>query len=154
MATNEPMSDERLAGLAERVKNIRHMQQVGPRNLSNLERWQLQSIAVAYADDVSDLLAENDRLRAREQALEAENAAMRPIVEAVADIENSDGSACYVTCDLTLFDAELDPPDDVRHNEPCLIEQARVFVAAHPATRPRTRERQQRVRGNEHDHQQ
>ena len=81
MATNEPMSDERLAGLAERVKNIRHMQQVGPRNLSNLERWQLQSIAVAYADDVSDLLAENDRLRAREQALEAENAAMRPIAE-------------------------------------------------------------------------
>ena len=128
MATNEPMSDERLAGLAERVKNIRHMQQVGPRNLSNLERWQLQSIAVAYADDVSDLLAENDRLRAREQALEAEIAAMRPMVEAVAGmsnvLEDENGQHCCAVA--------YGPMDGYIHEPHCIVTQARAFVAAHP----------------------
>lgn len=107
---NEPITSERLSGLAARVENIRHMQQVGPRNLSDMEHWQLQSIAVAYADDVSDLLVEVDRLRAREQALAAENAAMRPIVEALAKWGIGG-----------MMPAEF-------------YHQARAFVAAYPAT--------------------
>ncbi len=73
-----------------------------------------------------------DQAREIEQ-LKAEIAAMRTIVESVADIENSDGSACYVTCDLTLYDSKS-PDEGTHHNEPCLIEQARAYLAAHPAT--------------------
>ena len=63
-----PLADEQLAEISARAKNIGEIRAVGPRNLSDLERGQLQAIAVAYADDVSDLLAEAERLRAREVA--------------------------------------------------------------------------------------
>ena len=110
MATNEPMTDARLAEISARVKNAWAIQAVGPANMGDLEPWQLQSIAVAYVDDVADLIAENDRLRAREQALATENAAMRPVVEALAKWGIGGGL-----------------PVEFYH-------QARAFVAAHPDT--------------------
>ena len=60
---SEPMGDERLTELQARVKNCWEMQAVGPDNLGDLEPQQLQAIAVAYVDDVADLLAEVERLR-------------------------------------------------------------------------------------------
>lgn len=123
MATNEPMTDERLSEIRARVKNAWAIQAVGPANMGDLEPWQLQSIAVAYVDDAADLLDEVDRLRAREQALAAENAAMRPIVEAVANLADNS----YGVCVVCGFDS-----DD--HGPGCPAEQARAVVAAHPAT--------------------
>ena len=68
MATNEPMTDERLSEIRARVKNAWAIQALGPANMGDLEPWQLQSIAVAYVDDVADLLDEVERRRAREAA--------------------------------------------------------------------------------------
>ena len=148
---SEPMTDERLSEIRARVKNAWAIQAVGPANMGDLEPWQLQSIAVAYVDDVADLLdevdrlraevdegnaalheqiqawmgqkAEVDRLRARELGLAAENAAMRPIVEAVANLADNS----YGVCVVCGFDS-----DD--HGPGCPAEQARAVVAAHPAT--------------------
>lgn len=150
MVTNEhePMSDERLAGMAARVENIRHMQDIGPRNLSDLEDWQLQAIAVAYADDVTDLLAEVERLRANEnhlttqlhltqmrelndadkiERLRAENAAMRPFVEAIVDYA---GLKRYA--DLCEWCGEQGQSTD-RHTAECPVTAAVAFLAQHPA---------------------
>lgn len=79
--------------------------------------------APTRGDDLA-LLHEVERLR-------AEVAAMRPIVEAVAEIDNSDNSACYVTCDLTLYDSEA-PNEGIRHNAPCVIVQACSYIIEHP----------------------
>lgn len=67
------------------------------------------------------LLTEVDRLRAREQALEAENAAMRPMVEALSCL-NEAGSRIEPAA--VYYALEVEP----------LIEEAQQFVAAHPTS--------------------
>ena len=64
--------------------------------------------------------AEVDRLRAREQALADENAAMRPMVEALSCL-NEAGSRIEPAA--AYYALEVEP----------LIEEAQQFVAAHPA---------------------
>ena len=141
---SEPMTDERLSEIRARVKNAWAIQAVGPANMGDLEPWQLQSIAVAYVDDVADLLAEVDRLRAAYESVDnagqalmiayervrAENAAMRPVVEAVALRE-------MVT---TYLPATSGPPlaqcawcrarhqnsSRIRHHDDCPVVKARL----------------------------
>jgi len=67
-------------------------------------------------------------------ALLAEIAAMRPIVEAVADIENSDGSACLQLCDTMYLTTPTESAWRVQHRANCVIEQARAYVAQHPTS--------------------
>ena len=80
---------------------------------------------------ILELRAEVDRLRAREQALVAENAAMRPVVALVAR-----GCVDEATTGFPEFIVALDGDDSASEiaNAESLIEQARAFVAAHPAT--------------------
>ncbi len=126
MATNEPMTDKRLAEIQARVKNAWAMQAVGPANFGELKRSQLQSIAVAYVDDVADLLAEVERLR-------AENAAMRMIVEAMAkEVEprwyNEAGKWGCEFCTEESYNKRL-----FVHSNACPVTKARACVAQHPA---------------------
>ena len=75
--------------------------------------------------------AEVDRLRAREQALEAENAAMRPIVAAVAEHIGASVSDDFRLCSFCANGAIESRV--IYHSDDCEVEQARAFVAAHPA---------------------
>ena len=109
-------------------------------------------------DRLEELERENDLLRAREQALEAENDAaiddlkwqrdinqqlgaeneqkqtmidaMRPVVEAVANSDNDEDRVCFELCAFELVSSA----GLLRHTQPCVVQQARAFVAAHPAT--------------------
>ena len=80
------------------------------------------------------LLDEIERQRAVIAEQQAEIAAMRPIVEAVADIEKSDGSACLQLCDTMYLTTPTESAWRVQHRANCVIEQARTFVAQHPAS--------------------
>ena len=103
MVTNEPMTDEQLDDIDEMLHDGDELP---------------HDVAVRLANEV-------DRLRAREQALAAENAAMRPIVEAVAiGSVIATGSANTRITGPVLFNAFADMP--------ALHEQARAFIAAHP----------------------
>jgi len=75
-------------------------------------------------DRLEELEKENHRLR-------AEVSAMRPIVEAVADIENSDGIACLQLCDTMYLTTPTERAWRVQHRANCVIEQARAYVAQH-----------------------
>ena len=75
-----------------------------------------------------------DTKQAEVERLRAEIAAMRPVVEAVADIENSDGSACLRLCDTMFLTTPTESAWRVQHRANCVIEQARAYVAQHPAT--------------------
>lgn len=73
---------------------------------------------------IQRLIAENATLTERVKALEAENAAMRPVVEAVANTHSR--LHCALGCRVNdRWNTEFHAPD-------CLITQARAFVAAHP----------------------
>jgi len=63
-----------------------------------------------------------------------EIAAMRTIVEAVAEAHDND-DVCPVLCSLTFFDSAEPDADYPRHDEPCVGEQARAYLAAHPAVK-------------------
>ena len=65
------------------------------------------------------------------ERLRAEVSAMRPIVEAVADIENSDASACLQLCDTMFLTTPTESAWRVQHRANCVIEQARAYVAQH-----------------------
>jgi len=79
------------------------------------------------------LLMEHERQRAVIAEQQAEIAAMRPVVEAVADIENSDASACLQLCDTMYLTTPTESAWRVQHRANCVIEQARAYVAQHPA---------------------
>ena len=96
---------------------------------ANIGAWDAMMANVAGQPEIEQLRAEVDRLRTREQALEAENAAMRPIVEAVAGmsnvLEDENGQHCCAVA--------YGPMDGYIHEPHCIVTQARAFVAAHPA---------------------
>ena len=110
MAGNEPMSDARLAEIRAREPievAVNHNITSGG-YLSVDEAAQLQVIMI----DRDDLLIEVKRLR-------AENAAMRPIVEAVAaPLETAREHVCM-----------CEGPYDGPHEPHCIVAQARAFVA-------------------------
>jgi len=74
-----------------------------------------------------------DTKQAEVERLRAEIAAMRPVVEAVADIENSGASACLQLCDTMYLTTPTESAWRVQHRANCVIEQARAYVAQHPA---------------------
>ena len=114
----------------------------------NIGAWDAMMAKVAGMPEIEQLVAEVDRLRAREQALQLqldamssllldvqrdcvaarqEANAMRPIVEAVAiGSIIATGSANTRITGPVLFNTFADMST--------LLEQARAFVAAHPAT--------------------
>ena len=66
----------------------------------------------------------NQQLGEENERLRAENAAMRPVVEAVANTHSR--LHCALGCRVNdRWNTEFHAPD-------CLITQARAFVAAHP----------------------
>lgn len=71
---DEPLSDDRWAELQWKLEQLRDAREYGKMNTYDLAG------ALPDDNDYSDLIGEISRLR-------AENAAMRPIVEAVANIE-------------------------------------------------------------------
>jgi len=85
-------------------------------------------------DRLEELERENHRQRAVIAEQQAEIAAMRPIVEAVADIENSDASACLQLCDTMYLTTPTESAWRVQHRANCVIEQARAYVAQHPTS--------------------
>ena len=97
---------------------------------ANIGAWDAMMANVAGQPEIEQLRAEVDRLRTREQALEAENAAMRPIVEAVAGmsnvLEDENGQHCCAVA--------YGPMDGYIHEPHCIVTQARAFVAAHPTS--------------------
>lgn len=120
MANNEPMTDERLAEIDAYWNLIYH----GYYMPDIPEPPDTLHDAICH---ILELRVEVDRLRAREQALAAENAAMRPVVEAVAKL------AARETAENPIYSRDLVlHSDDI--NVLWLREQARAFVAAHPAT--------------------
>ena len=86
----------------------------------NIGAWDAMMAKVAGMPEIEQLVAEVDRLRAREQALAAEIAAMRPMVEALSCL-NEAGSRIEPAA--VYYALEVEP----------LIEEAQQFVAAHPA---------------------
>ena len=77
---SEPMTDERYQTIQAHAEIARSWRDT-PDSYADV---QIPLMAMILGADVLTLIAEVDRLRAREQALEAENAAMRPIVVALA----------------------------------------------------------------------
>ena len=82
---------------------------------------------------VETQLATINRWAERNERFAKEIAAMRPIVEAVAEIENSDGIACLQLCDTMYLTTPTESAWRVQHRANCVIEQARAYVAQHPA---------------------
>ena len=97
----------------------------------NIGAWDAMMAKVAGMPEIEQLVAEVDRLRAREQALEAENAAMRPIVAAVAEHIGASVSDDFRLCSFCANGAIESRV--IYHSDDCEVEQARAFVAAHPA---------------------
>ena len=154
MATNEPMTDEALAEIDAYWNLIYH----GYYMPDIPEPPDTLHDAICH---ILELRAEVDRLRAREQALVAENAAaidelewqrdmnqqlgaeneqkqaqidaMRPIVEEVAaGAEYASDLGDAFHC--LWCDGEDVEQRDVQHDNGCPVTQARAFLAAHPAT--------------------
>ena len=109
MTTNDPMSEQALTMIRELLAD--DGRQWGDYSPQELYR-------VGWSAEL--LLVEVDRLRAREQALAAEIAAMRPMVEALSCL-NEAGSRIEPAA--AYYALEVEP----------LIEEAQQFVAAHPA---------------------
>ena len=120
MTTNEPMSEQALTMIRELLAD--DGRQWGDYSPQELYR-------VGWSAEL--LLTEVDRLRAREQALEAENAAMRPIVAAVAEHIGASVSDDFRLCSFCANGAIESRV--IYHSDDCEVEQARAFVAAHPA---------------------
>jgi len=113
----EPMSEERLAEITRGHRNA-----TSGGTFWTADMW------------IEELLAEVERQRAVIAEQQAEVTAMRPIVEAVADIENSDGSACLQLCDTMYLTTPTESAWRVQHRANCVIEQARAYVAQHPTS--------------------
>lgn len=117
MKANEPMSDDMLTDDEREIITEEYIRSV--------------------KRELAEALAEVDRLRAREQALAAENAVMRPMVDAVAEAEAepmqlyaSEGDAVYVA-ELAASEGWEETTITI-HVPRDTYERARAFVAAHP----------------------
>ena len=119
MTTNEPMSEQALTMIRELLAD--DGRQWGDYSPQELYR-------VGWSAEL--LLTEVDRLRAREQALEAENAAMRPIVAAVAEHIGASVSDDFRLCSFCANGAIESRV--IYHSDDCEVEQARAFITAHP----------------------
>ena len=106
MATNEPMTGDMLTDGEREIITEEYIRSV--------------------KRECADALAEADRLR-------AENAAMRPVVEAVAagDMTYSDPEFGDVNC---IFNCAPGSRFGFHHAANCQARAAQAFVAAHPAT--------------------
>ena len=115
---DEPMSDERLAVI---------------HGVLSVAKMDATTHGLVW-----ELLAEVERQRAVIEQQQAEIAAMRPVVEAVAThgmytpFYPPDGPALY-GCDWCH--ARARKLDAIKHTDGCEMTQARAYVAQHPATR-------------------
>lgn len=136
--SHEPMSDERLAEICVYWSGMFHDYNLPdapppPDHLHDAIRH------------VNALLDEVERLRSREESggclidaqasriaeLKAANAAMRPIIEAVATRRGR--LSCSWECRVNERWMDAHPQIHERHGPQCFITQARAFLAAHPA---------------------
>ena len=143
MTTNEPMSEQALTMIRELLADDgRQWGDYSPQELyrvgwaaelllAEVDRLRACEQALAAADEDADetlvqAVQEMKRLKDENTRLRAENDAMRPMVEAVANTHSR--LHCALGCRVNdRWNTEFHAPD-------CLITQARAFVAAHPDT--------------------
>lgn len=142
---NKPMTDELAEPLEEKLAEIHELQKrirrgPLPPSVSYLEMAIVFAVIDRLQTTVKRLLnvrtrygamvAARDFWHAEVDRLRAENAEMRPIVEAVA---NRHGRlSCSPWCNINERWMDDYPERHEQHDPSCLIAQARAFVEAHP----------------------
>ena len=136
-----PLTDEGLANLHRWADDARRVNTFWSgqywwavsRLLAEVERHraviaeqQAQLDACEYQRDV--LRVEAGQAYAAQHRLQARLDATLPIVEAVADADNSDNGVCFQLCAYRLVSSA----DELVHVAPCIAQQARAYLAAHP----------------------
>ena len=140
---NEPMTDARLAEIRATLADDSGIGDIATRLKSD---WMSIRFSAQVAQAALDLLAEVEldrsevgRLRSvnwEQQkyiaALEAQLAAMREIVQAVAEADNSDSGVCYQLCNVRWYGGETWADEmEMRHDAPCIVTKARALLAPH-----------------------
>lgn len=116
----ETAEEAQMREAAERAVREREtaMASMSEARLAEIRNW-FDGESHSITDDMAhDLLAEVERLRAREAALLA-------VVRAVAEADNSDNSVCYQVCDYSMHGDWM-----IEHEAPCVVKQAHTLLAS------------------------
>ena len=139
MVTNEPMTDEQLDDIDEMLHDgdeLPHDVAVRLANEVDRLRAREQALAAENAAAIDELEWQrgiNQQLGAENEQKQAQIAAMRPLVEEVAaGAEYASDLGDAFHC--LWCDGEDVEQRDVQHDNGCPVTQARAFLAAHPAT--------------------